>query len=121
MVDLPSVRLLSLVRNHAFHVALHCYRFLAHSAAQFSASDVLALLVAALCHDMDHPGISNKQLVEQKSGLAAKYNNSSVLERHSIALALEVKKEANVAVSDSDGANGAPSCVRCADSGAGRV
>jgi 3'5'-cyclic nucleotide phosphodiesterase len=39
--------------------------------------------LAALIHDVDHQGIPNFVLVQEKSPLAAKYNNKSVAEQNS--------------------------------------
>lgn len=41
-----------------------------------------ALLLAALVHDIDHPGNTNSFEINSNSLLAKKYNNSSVLENH---------------------------------------
>jgi hypothetical protein len=41
-----------------------------------------ALLIAALVHDIDHPGNTNSFEINSNSLLAKKYNNSSVLENH---------------------------------------
>lgn len=41
---------------------------------------VLALLVAALCHDVGHPGTSNNFQIVTSSPLALLYNDTSVLE-----------------------------------------
>ena len=48
----------------------------------FSRLDVLALLVAALCHDLDHPGLTNAFQINSMSPLALRYNDESVLEHH---------------------------------------
>jgi HD-GYP domain-containing protein (c-di-GMP phosphodiesterase class II) len=42
--------------------------------------DVFALIVAALCHDIGHPGVNNAFLVATSNELALKYNDSSCLE-----------------------------------------
>lgn len=46
---------------HAFDVAHACYAFLTTFDAQqyLTHLDILALLVSALCHDLDHPGLNN--------------------------------------------------------------
>jgi hypothetical protein len=36
----------------------------------------------ALCHDIDHPGVSNEHLIKTGSGLALLYNDRAVLENH---------------------------------------
>lgn len=46
----------------------------------------LALLTAALGHDLDHPGTNNAFQVEAKTSLALRYNDSSVLENHHASL-----------------------------------
>jgi 3'5'-cyclic nucleotide phosphodiesterase/Adenylate and Guanylate cyclase catalytic domain len=51
------------------------------------------IVLSALVHDCDHAGVPNSQLVKEKAPLAAKYNNKSVAERHSVSLALKVLSE----------------------------
>ncbi|CAM9664543.1 unnamed protein product, partial [Ectocarpus sp. 13 AM-2016] len=46
--------------------------------------DKLALLVAAFCHDIDHPGNNNAYEVNSLSPLALQHGDSSVLERHHV-------------------------------------
>ena len=41
-------------------------------------------MFAALIHDVDHPGVSNAQLVEQQDEMAVMYENKSVAEQNSI-------------------------------------
>ena len=41
-----------------------------------------ALFVASVCHDIDHPGVSNQYLINMQSELALTYNDRSVLENH---------------------------------------
>ena len=52
------------------------------------------IVLSALVHDCDHPGVPNDQLVKEMSPLVAKYDNKSVAERHSVSLALTVLSEA---------------------------
>jgi hypothetical protein len=54
----------------------------AKRARDLTALDVLALKVAALCHDVDHPGHSNDFEVKSSSELALRYNDASVLENY---------------------------------------
>ncbi|CAG9329118.1 unnamed protein product [Blepharisma stoltei] len=42
--------------------------------------DNLAMIIAALCHDIEHPGVNNPYLVISQDSLAFKYNDQSVLE-----------------------------------------
>jgi len=44
--------------------------------------DVFGLLIAALCHDSDHPGLSNQHLIDSENDLSIHYNDVSVLENH---------------------------------------
>ena len=50
--------------------------------------DVLSLLLAALCHDLEHPGTTNAFQVNTGSVLAQRYNDASVLENHHCAVGL---------------------------------
>ncbi|KAI8344129.1 hypothetical protein BC941DRAFT_342193 [Chlamydoabsidia padenii] len=47
-------------------------------------TQVPPLLIAALCHDMGHPGYNNVYQVNSKTPLAQRYNNQSVLENYSV-------------------------------------
>lgn len=44
--------------------------------------EIFALIVSALCHDLEHPGVNNPFLVSSRSDLATLYNDRSVLENH---------------------------------------
>jgi len=50
--------------------------------AVFLPVDLLALLLAALGHDVDHPGFTNQFLINRRHRLALRYNDMSVLESH---------------------------------------
>lgn len=43
---------------------------------------ILGLMVASLCHDIDHPGLTNSYQINSMSDLALLYNDKSVLENH---------------------------------------
>ena len=51
---------------------------------------VFAGLIAALAHDVDHPGNTNSYEINSMSKLARLYNDISVLENHHCALAFEL-------------------------------
>lgn len=53
----------------------------------------LALVISALVHDVDHQGVGNKQLIDEKSNLSLRYNEKSVAENNSIDIALNLLKE----------------------------
>jgi len=61
---------------------------------------VVALLVGAMFHDTDHPGVMNGFLIATRHPLALLYNNQSVLENHhcSTALSLLERPELNFLV-----------------------
>ncbi len=49
--------------------------------------EIFGLFIAALVHDIDHPGHTNLFEINNKSHLALKYNDKSVLENHHCSLA----------------------------------
>jgi len=68
--------------QHACDVVHTMYRLLTLTSANTWLQDheQYALLVAALCHDLGHFGLTNQFLVESKDELALGYNDSSPLE-----------------------------------------
>lgn len=61
----------------------------------FSDLELLALLVAALCHDLEHDGRSNAFHIATQSEIAQRYNDISVLENHHCALVFELLRRSN--------------------------
>lgn len=59
----------------------------------FTDLEVLSALFAAAIHDIDHPGVSNQYLVNCGHELALMYNDVSVLESHSLAVAFKVLQD----------------------------
>ena len=57
----------------------------------------MAALIAAVSHDVDHPGLNEKFLVTTSSHLAGLYNNSSVLENHHWRTCVALMREAGLA------------------------
>lgn len=55
-----------------------------------TANQAFWLLITAITHDVDHPGRNNQWEIYTHSPLAQKYNNLSVLERHSLDLTREL-------------------------------
>lgn len=45
-------------------------------------NDVLAVVLAAILHDYEHPGYNNNYMVASRSELTHIYNDTSVLENH---------------------------------------
>lgn len=60
-------------------------------------SEIMAALIAAVCHDIDHPGLNEKFLIATSSHLAGLYENSSVLENHHWKSALSILWESGFA------------------------
>jgi hypothetical protein len=52
-----------------------------------------AIIFSALIHDVDHGGVSNGQLVKEKSHIATKYAEKSVAEQNSVDLAWDLLME----------------------------
>jgi 3'5'-cyclic nucleotide phosphodiesterase len=48
------------------------------------------ILLSALIHDVDHPGVSNAQLIKEMDDMAMKYNNQSVAEQNSVTIAWDL-------------------------------
>jgi hypothetical protein len=91
--------------RHAFLVALAAWRFVVAGHLASSAPgappplghlDVLALLLSALCHDLEHPGTTNAFQVNTGSALAQRYNDASVLENHHCAVATAMLEASGV-------------------------
>jgi hypothetical protein len=86
--------------THAFDVthALYCLLEHVRRARFMRPLDELALMLAALCHDVGHPGVNNAFLIATDSPLALLYNDVSVLENHHSAMAFKIlaQSECNV-------------------------
>lgn len=80
---------------HAADVLLATNHLLKAKALEpiFTKLEVFAALVAAIIHDVDHPGRNNQFLVSTEDTLAILYNDESVLENHHLALAFELMKD----------------------------
>jgi hypothetical protein len=76
--------------RHVFGVQHKAWLFLADSGLRkglLQELDWLALLLASVSHDADHPGTTNAYQVNTSSQLALRYNDASVLEHHHAATA----------------------------------
>ncbi|KAJ6242353.1 camp-specific 3' [Anaeramoeba flamelloides] len=87
---------------HAFEVFHSLSTFLYTSDQlknNYTSEEKVALLIAALCHDLKHPGGSNQKEIEKGSDLALIYNDQSVIENYSISqtfLLMKSNEEANI-------------------------
>ena len=69
--------------KHGWSVMHMSYLILRHGASKFlTPLDILAVLISALCHDLDHPGNNNAYEVASQSELALTHSYDAVLERH---------------------------------------
>ncbi|KAH9278851.1 High affinity cGMP-specific 3',5'-cyclic phosphodiesterase 9A [Echinococcus granulosus] len=78
--------------KHAFMVAQMMYTSIwcADLASLFCHLDLFTLLFAAICHDLDHPGLTNAYQNNAQSRLSICYNSLSPLENHHCAVAFEL-------------------------------
>jgi len=74
-------------RVHAADVLLSVHHFIQFIHAQnfLSATQLIALFLAAIIHDFNHPGTTNAHEVKTQSPRAIMYSDQSVLERHHLA------------------------------------
>eukprot|EP00977_Amphora_coffeiformis_P015123 scaffold4420_cov187-Amphora_coffeaeformis.AAC.18 len=49
-----------------------------------------AVVLSALIHDADHPGVPNSQLIKENASIASIYNNKSIAEQNSVDLAWDL-------------------------------
>ncbi|KAK3588622.1 hypothetical protein CHS0354_021492 [Potamilus streckersoni] len=78
--------------THAADV-LHCTAYFLDKQkikAVFDEVDAIASLIAAVIHDVDHPGRTNAFLINSNTDLALLYNDLAVLESHHAALAFQL-------------------------------
>ena len=71
---------------HALDVMLTCHCMLETGLGKnmLKPEERASLILAAIAHDVLHPGLSNPYFINSKHELAAKYNNQSILEQQSI-------------------------------------
>jgi hypothetical protein len=54
-------------------------------AAHLSDTETFGIILAAIIHDFDHPGLNNAFMINSRSEIAIRYNDVSVLENYHIA------------------------------------
>ncbi|XP_053162444.1 high affinity cGMP-specific 3',5'-cyclic phosphodiesterase 9A isoform X3 [Hemicordylus capensis] len=57
---------------------------------KISQMDILMLMTASVCHDLDHPGYNNTYQINARTELALRYNDISPLENHHCAVAFHI-------------------------------
>eukprot|EP00668_Euglena_longa_P002192 GGOE01002536.1.p1 GENE.GGOE01002536.1~~GGOE01002536.1.p1 ORF type:complete len:662 (-),score=189.21 GGOE01002536.1:361-2346(-) len=75
---------------HILHYALHQGK--GKEVLGLQDHDVLAMLLAGMIHDFDHPGLNNNFHVKVQSYLATLYNDRSMLENHHLAEVFDLIK-----------------------------
>ncbi|ORX53367.1 HD-domain/PDEase-like protein [Piromyces finnis] len=63
---------------------------------KYSRLEVIAMFIAALGHDMHHPGYNNLFQINTKSDIAIKYNGKSVLEQYSADCLVDLIEKSNI-------------------------
>uniref|UniRef100_A0A673IK44 Phosphodiesterase n=1 Tax=Sinocyclocheilus rhinocerous TaxID=307959 RepID=A0A673IK44_9TELE len=86
-------------RSNPFHNFRHCFCvtqmmysmiYLCNLQEKFTQVDILILMTAAVCHDLDHPGYNNTYQINARTELAVRYNDISPLENHHCAVAFQI-------------------------------
>jgi cAMP-specific phosphodiesterase 4/high affinity cAMP-specific and IBMX-insensitive 3',5'-cyclic phosphodiesterase 8 len=105
VTPLTAMRFIRTVRaNYNADVPFHNFRHAANvlqtvhaylcggvaAMAGFTPEEEFGLLVAAICHDAQHPGVNNAFLVATAHPLAVRYNDHAVLEQHHCATAFHI-------------------------------
>ena len=76
--------------------AMHCFIQENKIRKHMTNLEILCSILAAVCHDLDHPGVNQSFLVATNNPLASLYQNNSVLENHHWRFALCIFKEAEL-------------------------
>jgi len=79
----------------AFHFCYLFLRVLSNAAQYLTPLDILGLMIAALCHDADHPGNTNLYEINSSSDLALIHNDQSVLENHHAYTCFSILRDPN--------------------------
>jgi high affinity cGMP-specific 3',5'-cyclic phosphodiesterase 9 len=89
--------------EHAFMVTQSTFSLLSYF--EFSKVltniEIFALLIAAISHDLKHPGVNNAYLIKTKSPLALRYNDVSVLENYHASLCFQILHDPDIKLLES--------------------
>ncbi|XP_066996585.2 uncharacterized protein [Anabrus simplex] len=77
--------------------AMHCFLQEEKIRVHLTPLEIMSSLIAAVTHDLDHPGVNQPFLIATSNHLAALYENTSVLENHHWRSAIGCLLESNVA------------------------
>lgn len=83
---------------HAADVAqaMHCFLKEKKISAHLTPTEAMSALIAAVGHDLDHPGVNQPFLVATSNHLVQLYQCSSVLENHHWRIAISCLKESGI-------------------------
>lgn len=76
--------------------AMHCYLQEKELQGSIPPFEIMTSLLAAMTHDLDHPGVNQTFLIATANHLAALYKNTSVLENHHWRSSIAVLQESGV-------------------------
>ncbi|XP_063301614.1 high affinity cGMP-specific 3',5'-cyclic phosphodiesterase 9A-like isoform X2 [Pelobates fuscus] len=78
--------------RHGFCVTqmMYCVIWACELQGCLTAADTVSLMVASLCHDLDHPGLNNAYQVNACTELASRFQNKSPLENHHWAVTSQI-------------------------------
>lgn len=76
---------------------MHCFLQESKILEHLEPLEIMASLLGAVCHDLDHPGVNQPFLIATSNHLAALYENTSVLENHHWRSAIGCLLESGVA------------------------
>lgn len=76
--------------------AMHCFIREKKIGPYLTPMETMCAILAAVAHDLDHPGVNQHFLIATNSHLASLYNNVSVLESHHWRFAISCIKESHV-------------------------
>ncbi|XP_030838542.1 uncharacterized protein LOC115922934 isoform X2 [Strongylocentrotus purpuratus] len=73
--------------------AMHCYLQEEKLREALKPIEIMGALLGSAMHDLDHPGVNQKYLINSKHHLAELYQNSSILENHHWRVGISVLTE----------------------------
>lgn len=75
---------------------MHCFIQERSIGPYLTKMETMCAILAAVAHDLDHPGVNQHFLIATNSHLASLYNNLSVLESHHWRFAISCLKESHI-------------------------
>ncbi len=82
--------------NSMFCVQIYSLAITSDMLSRLTDMETFALIVSALCHDLEHPGVNNVFLIKSRSSLVTLYSDQSILEKHHSFRAFELMLNSNI-------------------------